>query len=243
MRALVVLPTYNEAENVVEVVTRVRRVAPSVEVLVADDASPDGTADLAEQAGREVGGVHVLRRPAKDGLGPAYKAGFAWAIDRGYDVVVQMDADLSHDPAMVPELLAQVEGGADYAVGARYVEGGAIPDWPWYRRALSRWGNRYARFMLRLSAHDATTGFRAVRADLLKRVDYEAVRADGYGFLIEMLYRFEHSGARGAEVPIVFRDRTRGKSKMSGRIVAEALLLVTRWGIRDRLLRRPATRD
>lgn len=238
MRVLVVLPTYDEAENVVEVVRRVRRVLPSAEVLVADDHSPDGTADLAEQTGREVGGVHVLRRPAKEGLGPAYKAGFAWAIDHGYDVVVQMDADLSHDPARVPELVARVEAGADYAIGARYIEGGAIPDWPWYRRALSRWGNRYARFMLRLSGHDATTGFRAVRTDLLKRIDYEGVRADGYGFLIEMLYRFERAGAEGAEVPIVFRDRTRGKSKMSGRIVVEALLLVTWWGLGGRLLRR-----
>lgn len=240
MRTLVVLPTYNEAENIVDVVLRVRRAMPSAEVLVADDNSPDGTGALAEQAGKEAGGIHVLRRAEKRGLGPAYKAGFAWALDRGYDVVVQMDADLSHDPSSVPALVAEIERGADYAIGARYVPGGAIPDWPWYRRTLSRWGNRYARFMLRLSGHDATTGFRAVRSDLLKAIDYEGVRADGYGFLIEMLYRFERSGALGAEVPIVFRDRERGKSKMSGFIVVEALFLVTRWGIRDRLRRRPA---
>ena len=243
MRVLVVLPTYNEAENVVEVITRIRRAMPSAEVLVADDNSPDGTADLAEQVGRGSGGVHVLRRPVKEGLGPAYKAGFAWAIDRGYDIVVQMDADLSHDPASVPDLVAGVEAGGDYVIGARYVPGGAIPEWPWHRRALSRWGNRYARFMLRLSGHDATTGFRAIRTDVLKRIDYEGVRADGYGFLIEMLYRLERSGSAGGEIPIVFRDRERGKSKMSGRIVVEALWLVTRWGIRDRLRRLRGARD
>ncbi|MBI2168979.1 MAG: polyprenol monophosphomannose synthase [Actinobacteria bacterium] len=235
MRVLVVTPTYNEAENIGEVVSRARAALPEGEILVADDASPDGTAEVAEAAGAEVGGVHVLRRPGKDGLGPAYKAGFSWAIDHGYDVVVQMDADLQFDPEVIPDLVAEVEAGADYAIGARYIAGGAIPDWPWYRRALSRWGNRYARLMLRLSGHDATSGFRAVRTDLLKRVDYETVRADGYGFLIEMLYRFQRSGARGAEVPITFRDRTHGKSKMSGRIVVEAMWLVSRWGIRDRL--------
>lgn len=239
VRTLVVLPTYNEADNIVDVIVRVRRAMSSAEVLVADDNSPDGTADLAEQVGREVGGVHVLRRARKEGLGPAYKAGFAWAIERGFDVIVQMDADLSHPPATVPALVAKVEAGADYAIGARYITGGAIPEeWPWHRRALSKWANRYARFMLRLSGHDVTTGFRAVRADLLERIEYDTVRADGYGFLIEMLYRFERSGATGSEVPLVFRDRVRGKSKMSGRIVAEAWFLVTGWGLRDRLRRR-----
>jgi len=238
VRTLVVLPTYNEADNIVDVIVRVRRAMPSADVLVADDNSPDGTADLAEQAGREAGGVHVLRRARKEGLGPAYKAGFAWAIDHGYDVVVQMDADLQFNPADVPHLVARVEAGADYAIGARYIAGGAIPEeWPWHRRALSKWANRYARFMLRLSGHDATSGFRAVRADLLKRIEYETVRADGYGFLIEMLYRFQRAGAVNAEIPIVFRDREYGKSKMSGRIVVEAWFLVTRWGIRDRLRR------
>ncbi|HVM40816.1 MAG TPA: polyprenol monophosphomannose synthase [Acidimicrobiia bacterium] len=235
MRTLVILPTYNEAENIGDVIRRVREALDGVEVLVADDNSPDGTADLAEKVGAEVGGVHVLRRPGKEGLGPAYRAGFHWALEHGYDVVVQMDADLSHDPAALPAMVQAVEEGADFSVGSRYVPGGDIPDWPWHRRALSKWGNRYTRFMLQLPGHDATTGYRALSADLLRRMDFDAVRADGYGFLIEMLYRFERIGAKGAEVPIVFRDRTRGASKMSSRIIVEALALVTAWGLRDRL--------
>lgn len=234
MRGLVILPTYNEAENIVEVIRRIRGAMPELDVLVADDNSPDGTAGLAEQIGTEVGGVHLLRRPGKEGLGPAYRAGFHWALEHDYEVIVQMDADLSHDPAVLPELVGAIEAGADYSVGSRYVEGGDIPDWPWHRRALSRWGNRYARWMLDLPAHDATSGFRGLKADLLRRVDFDAVRADGYGFQIELLYRFDHAGTKGAEVPIVFRDRTRGKSKMSSRIIVEALVLVTIWGLRDR---------
>lgn len=235
MRPVVIVPTYNEADNIAEVVQRVRGVAPSAEVLVVDDNSPDGTADIAEAAGRELGGVHVLRRPGKAGLGPAYKAGFDWAIEHDHDVVVQMDADLSHEPERVAELLGELDGGADYAIGSRYVEGGDMPDWPWHRRALSRWANRYARGMLRLRGRDVTAGFRAIRIGLLKEIDYPSVRADGYGFLIETRYRIERTGAHGIEIPIVFRDRTLGKSKMSSRIIVEALVLVTWWGIRDRL--------
>lgn len=237
MKSLVVVPTYNEAENIADVLTRVRRASPSTEVLVVDDSSPDGTADIAERVGQEVGNVHVLRRPDKQGFGPACKEGFAWALEHGYDVVVQMDADLSHDPAVVPDLLREVDAGADYAIGSRYVEGGDFPDWPWYRRALSAWANRYARFMLRLRGRDVTAGFRATRAELLERIRYETVRADGYGFMIETRYRIERSGATGVEIPIVFRDRSRGKSKMSGRIILEAFALVTWWGLRDRLRR------
>lgn len=239
MRTLVIIPTYDEAENVADVIGRVRRALPDAEVLVADDNSPDGTADLAQAAGAELGGVHVLRRPAKEGLGPAYKAAFAWAIERRYEVVVQMDCDLSHDPDALPDLVGAVEGGADYAVGSRYVDGGGTAGWPWYRRALSRWGNRYVRFALKLKGRDVTAGFRALRSDLVERIDYRSVRAAGYGFLIETRYRIERSGARCVEVPITFRDRERGKSKMSGLIVVEALWLATRWGVRDRLRRRP----
>ena len=230
-----VLPTYNEAPNIADVLHRVRAAMPAIEVLVVDDGSPDGTADLAAAGGAEIGGVQVMRRTQKEGLGPAYRAGFAWAIERDFDIVVQMDADLSHDPALLPALVGAVEEGADFSIGSRYIAGGDVPDWPWTRRALSRWGNRYARWMLGLPGHDATTGFRAIRRHALEAASYDIVRADGYGFLIEMLYRLEHVGAKGVEIPLVFRDRTRGHSKMSSRIVVEAMVLVTGWGVRARL--------
>lgn len=232
------LPTYNEAANIAEVLRRIRAAAPDVDVLVVDDSSPDGTADLAEALAAELGGIEVLRRPAKSGLGSAYRAGFTIGLGRGYEVVVEMDADLSHDPATLPALLAEVEGGADLAIGTRYMPGGRIPDWPWYRRAISRIGNLYARAMLGISPHDATSGFRAYHRRALERINLDGVRADGYGFQVEMAYRVEKGGGVLAEVPIEFRDRTLGHSKMSGRIVVEALALVTLWGIRDRIFRR-----
>jgi len=237
-RPLVVLPTFNEAENVGEVLRRVRTALPASDVLVVDDGSPDGTADLAEAAATEVGGVHVLRRPGKAGLGSAYRAGFRWGLERGYDALVEMDADLQHDPADLPSLLGPLDTGADLVIGSRYVAGGSTPAWAWYRLQLSRWGNRYAGFILGLGVHDATAGFRAYRADLLRGVDLDAVRADGYGFQIEMCYVARAAGATVVEVPIRFGDRHRGTSKMSSRIVFEALLLVTWWGLRDRVLRR-----
>ncbi|MEO7556447.1 MAG: polyprenol monophosphomannose synthase [Acidimicrobiales bacterium] len=237
-RPLVVLPTYNEAENIGEVLRRVRIALASAEVLVVDDASPDGTADLAAAAAAEVGGVHVLRRPGKAGLGSAYRAGFRWGLERGYDALVEMDADLQHDPADLPSLVGPLNDRADLVIGSRYVAGGSTPAWAWYRLQLSRWGNRYAGFVLGLGVHDATAGFRAYRADLLRRIDLDAVRADGYGFQIEMCYAARGAGAEVVEVPIRFGDRQRGTSKMSSKIVVEALLLVTWWGFRDRVLRR-----
>ena len=238
-RALAVIPTYQEAANIKAVIRRVRRAAPEVDVLVVDDNSPDGTADFAEAVGRELGRVMVLRRPAKAGLGTAYRAGFAFGIARGYDVLIQMDADLSHDPDALLGLLRAVEGGADLAIGSRYVSGGATPNWPARRRLLSRSGNRYARWMLQLGVADATSGYRAYRTSALRAVHYEATRATGYGFQIELTHRIGRGGGRIAELPIVFNDRTRGKSKMSARITGEALALVTWWAIRDRLPGRP----
>ncbi len=236
VRALVVLPTYQEAPNIVAVLERLRLEAPKVDVLVVDDGSPDGTADLAEEAAARLQQIVVLRRPGKSGLGQAYKAGFAVALEQGYDAVVEMDADLSHDPAAVPSLLSALDQeGADLAVGARYVPGGAIPAWSWHRAALSRWGNRYAAVVLGLEVHDATSGFRAYRTAMLADLALEDVRADGYGFQIEMVYRITRARGRVVEVPITFVDRTAGTSKMSGRIVVEALLLVTAWGVRDRV--------
>ena len=233
MRAAIVIPTYEEAHNIAVVLPLVRAAAPGAEVVVVDDASPDGTADLAEKVGAETGGVTVLRRTGRRGFGAACRAGFAWALERGYEVVVGMDADLSHDPAALPALLQGIEDGADLVVGSRYVPGGAIPKWPAYRRALSRGGNRYATAVLRLPLSDATSGYRAYRSSALRAMDLQAVRANGYGFLIEMVYRVARQGGRITEVPIVFVDRERDGSKMSGRIVAEAMALVTLWGLRD----------
>ncbi len=235
MRALLVLPTYNEAENVEAVLRAVRACAPQVAVLVVDDGSPDGTAKLAEAIGVELGGIEVLRRAAKSGLGSAYRAGFRIGMARGYDVLIEMDADLSHDPSVIPTMLGVIERGADLVIGSRYVPGGSIPDWPRHRRAISRIGNQYARIMLRLRVNDATAGFRAFTAATLRKIDLDRVRADGYGFQVEMVYSVQHNGGVVTELPITFRDREHGISKMSGRIVIEALVLVTWWGIRDRL--------
>jgi len=238
VRTLVVLPTYQEADNIVNVLRRLHAVVPSATVLVVDDGSPDGTASLAEAAGAEFGGIEVLRRPGKTGLGSAYRHGFRWGLARDFDVMVEMDADLSHNPAELPRLLAAIDEGADLVVGSRYVPGGSIPDWTWRRRALSRWGNRYAAAMLGLEIADATSGFRAYRAKVLADLDSVWVRADGYGFQIEMAYLIAQLGYRIVEVPISFTDRTEGHSKMSSSIVVEALALVTWWGVRDRWQRR-----
>jgi dolichol-phosphate mannosyltransferase len=235
VRTLVVVPTYLEAENIEEHLHRTRSAMPAADILVVDDSSPDGTADLAEKAGEELGQVDVLRRPSKEGLGVAYRAGFGLGLERGYAVIAQMDADLSHDPAVLPKLVAALEGGADVAVGSRYVEGGTIPHWPWHRRMLSRYGNLYASLLLRTGVRDATSGYRAYRAELLRAIDPATTRATGYGFQIELAYRAAKRGARIVELPITFTDRKRGMSKMTFKIAAEELSLVTRWGIEDRL--------
>ncbi|MEO6989430.1 MAG: polyprenol monophosphomannose synthase [Aquihabitans sp.] len=238
MSPLVVLPTYQEAENIVDVLGKVRASVPAAHVLVVDDGSPDGTADLAAKAGAELGNIDVLRRTEKCGLGPAYRAGFAWGLERGHSVLLEMDADLSHDPAVLPLLIEAVtDGGYDLAIGSRYVPGGAVPGWPAKRRMLSRYGNRYIGFMLRMPVRDATAGFRAYRAEILEKIGLDLIRADGYGFQIEMAYEVSKVGGTIVEIPITFRDRVKGESKMSPNIVTEAMVLVTRWGIRDRVHR------
>jgi len=231
------MPTYDEALNIVEALTRVRAAVPEADVLVVDDNSPDGTADLARAAARELGQIDVLDREKKDGLGNAYRAGFRVGMDRGYDRLVQIDADLSHDPAALPSLLAQLDAGASAVIGSRYVPGGSIPHWPWHRRALSRWGNRYACVVLGMSVRDATAGYRAYDVTTLKEIDVFGTRAKGYGFQIETAYRVSRAGQRLAEVPISFTDRVRGQSKMSLSVMVEELGLVTWWGIRDRVRR------
>jgi len=235
VRTLIVMPTYDEALNITEVLTRVRAAVPQVDILVVDDSSPDGTADLARAVGAELGQIDVLVRPKKDGLGNAYRHGFRAGIDRGYEVLVQMDADLSHDPAALPSLFAALDDGAEAVIGSRYVPGGSVPHWPWYRRALSKYGNLYACTVLGMSVHDATAGFRAYRVDTLEAIDVFTTRAHGYGFQIETAYRITRSGRRLAEVPITFADRVRGVSKMSPSVMSEELLLVTWWGLRDRM--------
>lgn len=238
VRTLVVIPTYLEAENIDLVLRRLRSAVPDADILVVDDDSPDGTADLAEAAARDLGRIEVMRRPGKLGLGSAYRAGFAKGLGEGADVLVEMDADLSHDPAELPKLLSAVEDGADLAIGSRYVPGGSVPGWPTHRRLLSQAGNWYTSTVLGIHLRDATAGFRAYRAEILRKLEPEQVTTYGYGFQIEMAYRVLRLGGQVVECPITFRDRVRGTSKMSLRIVGEAIRLVTWWGLRDRVLRR-----
>jgi dolichol-phosphate mannosyltransferase len=234
VRGLLVLPTYDEADNIAPILRHIRAVDPGLDVLVVDDASPDGTGKIASEEGRRLGGVIVLSRAGKQGLGSAYRAGFAWGLERGYDVLIEMDADLSHDPKDLVRLVATLDDGADLVIGSRYIPGGAIPAWSWHRRMLSRGGNQYARVLLGLHVSDMTSGYRAYRASVLSRVPLHRVRSDGYGFQIEMVRQMARVGGRVVEIPISFSDRVQGRSKMSARIVVEALALVTYWGLRDR---------
>jgi dolichol-phosphate mannosyltransferase len=242
VRVLVVLPTYNEAENIDTVLRRVRAAVPDATLLVVDDNSPDGTAKIAEETGHDVGDVVVLSRPGKAGLGSAYRAGFTWGLERGYGAFVEIDSDLSHDPASIPSLLAPLADGVELVVGSRYVPGGSIPDWRWHRRLLSRGGNVYSSVLLGLHVADSTAGFRVYAASLLERIDLTAVRADSYGFQIEMTYRAVQAGAEVREVPIRFIDRVEGTSKMSLYTIVEALALVSWWGARRLVRRSPGTR-
>lgn len=232
MRILVVLPTYNEGMNIEAVLRSVRANLPSANILVVDDSSPDGTADIAKQLGVELDSIDVLVRPEKNGLGPAYLEGFQWGIDRGYEAFIEMDSDFSHDPASLPALIKPMTEGADLVIGSRYVPGGSIPDWKFSRRLLSRFGNLYAKWLLNLGVEDSTAGFRVYSERILKKIDLGAVTASGYGFQIEMTYRAKQAGATIREVPIRFVDRVNGESKMSSAVVTEALALVTKWGLR-----------
>jgi glycosyltransferase involved in cell wall biosynthesis len=206
---------------------------------VVDDNSPDGTAKIAEGLADELGDITVLHRPGKSGLGAAYRAGMRAAIDAGAEICIQIDADFSHDPVEIPALISAVEHGVDLAVGSRYVPGGITENWPRKRRWLSRWGNRYASGVLGLAINDATAGFRAYRSSaLLDKMQFETVKADGYGFQVEMTHRLVRSGGKIVEIPITFRDRTAGQSKMSQNIVQEALIMVLKLWVDDRRGRR-----
>lgn len=230
---LVVVPTYQEVENIGGIVRRTLAVDHDIEVLVVDDASPDGTGAIAERLAAAEPRVHVLHRTAKNGLGAAYLAGFSWALPRGYDVIVQMDADGSHQPEELPRLLAALDG-ADLVLGSRWVPGGAVENWPRSRQLLSRGGNAYVRAVLGLPLRDATGGFRAFRRHTLEALDLETVASQGYCFQVDLAWRTVEAGMRVLEVPITFVERTCGASKMSRAIVAEALWRVTAWGLRGR---------
>lgn len=233
MSALVVIPTHQESMNIGTVLTTLRDTMSGIDVLVVDDASTDGTGDIARSFNSPDFKVHVIERAEKNGLGNAYRFGFQYALDHNYDVVAEMDADLSHDPRVLPELVAIAEMGIDLAIGSRYVPGGRIEGWPKGRLRLSRWGNRYVALLLGLAINDATAGFRAFTTQTVRDNALTTTRSDGYTFQIETTYRLVRSGARVVEVPIVFRERTAGVSKMSKAIVREALINVTRWGVKD----------
>ena len=231
MLVAVVLPTYNESENIARFLTQLRKVLPDGRLYVVDDNSPDGTGEIAERCAAELGGIEVIHRPGKQGLGSAYRQGFAHVISQGVDVVVSMDVDFSHDPLVIPAMLAAIESGSDAVIGSRYVTGGGTKNWPLHRRLLSRWGNLYTASVLGVKVRDCTSGFRAYRATALASIAPETTKAEGYAFLSELVVRLSRRGLKISEVPILFVDRENGTSKMSGRIIVESMLLVTRWGI------------
>jgi dolichol-phosphate mannosyltransferase len=246
-RVLVVIPTYNEADNVGPLTDRIRTSVPGVDVLIADDDSPDGTGRIADRLAARDGQVHVLHRPGKQGLGAAYVAGFTWARQRGYDAVVEMDADGSHRPEELPRLLDEARR-ADVVIGSRWAPGGKAVGLPWRRRVLSRAGNLYARLALGMPVRDVTGGFRVYRMPALEQLGFASALSQGFAFQVELSRGARRAGCRMTEVPITFAERESGTSKMSAAIIIEALLRVTLWAVRDRrtalrwALRGPARR-
>jgi dolichol-phosphate mannosyltransferase len=233
-RVLVIIPTYNEAENVPLIVERVRRAVPQVDILIADDNSPDGTGEIADRIAGSDKHVHVLHRPGKQGLGAAYVAGFGWARDHSYDAVVEMDADGSHAPEELSKLLDALQS-ADGVIGSRWVRGGSVVNWPMRREALSRTANLYTRLAIGLPVHDATGGYRAYRMPLIDKIEVDSVDSQGYCFQVDITRRAHRAGFKLVEVPIRFTDRQHGVSKMGSGIIGEALWRVAVWGTQDRL--------
>jgi dolichol-phosphate mannosyltransferase len=238
-RTLVVVPTYNERDNLETIADRLRTAVPDAHLLVVDDNSPDGTGKLADELADRDDHVHVLHRNAKNGLGAAYVAGFGWAKEQGYDVVVEMDADGSHAPEQLPRLLAALDN-ADVVLGSRYVPGGSVVNWPRSREVLSRGGNLYTRLLLRLPLRDATGGYRAYRRAVLDTLPLDDISLKGYCFQVDLAWHALQQGYRVVEVPITFVERERGDSKMSRKIVAEALWQTTVWGLRRGRAGRPS---
>jgi dolichol-phosphate mannosyltransferase len=234
VRILTIIPTYNELDSLPKTLGRLRAAVPASDVLVADDNSPDGTGALADRIAAEDPQVHVMHRRGKEGLGAAYIAGFRWALERDYDVIVEMDADGSHQPEQLPALLSAVEDGADLVIGSRWVRGGSVVNWPFYRQLISRTGSTYARLMLGLGLRDITAGYRAFRRTTLEKLDFDSIESKGYGFQVDLAWRVAKMGLSVVEVPVTFVERELGSSKMSGNIVVEAMINVTRWGLRER---------
>jgi len=235
-RIVVCIPTYNERENLPLIIARLRAAVPEADVVVLDDGSPDGTGAIADELSATDSAIHVVHRTSKAGLGAAYLAGFSWAREQGYDVVVEMDADGSHQPEQLPRLLAALRG-ADLALGSRWVAGGSVVNWPKHRELLSRGGNFYTRLSLGVPLRDATGGFRAFRTTAFNALDLGAVESQGYCFQVDLAWRAVRAGLRVVEVPIEFVERERGESKMNQKIVAEALWRVTVWGATDKWAR------
>ena len=233
MRTLIIVPTHNEAANISEILDRLRLHVPEADILVVDDESTDDTRTIVRRRVETDSNIRLAERDEKRGLGDAYLYAFAKGLDEGYEAMVEIDADLSHDPAVLPTMLGVAERGIALVIGSRYVPGGSVIGWPRRRTWLSRWGNRYAAIMLGLAVNDATAGFRVYRADALRAIGLEGVRADGYGFQVEMTYRVVSAGLGVVEIPIAFRDRVAGTSKMNKDIVGEAFWWVTVWGLTD----------
>lgn len=236
MRSLIIIPTYNELENLPRLLKEIFIAVSDAHVLVVDDNSPDGTGHLADEMARDDSRIHVMHRAGKLGLGTAYIAGFKYAIARDYDVVFEMDADFSHDPRYLPDFLKEIEH-ADLVIGSRYIEGGQTPEWSFSRRLISGCGNIFARFMLGIPVHDCTGGFRCYRRQVLQQIDLDTVSSRGYAFQVELTYRTMNQGFKIVETPITFKDRTYGTSKMSRTIVAEAFTYVLRTRLHTPLFR------
>jgi dolichol-phosphate mannosyltransferase len=235
-RTLVIIPTYNELENLPLIVGRVTKAQPDVHILVVDDGSPDGTGTLADElAGADPARIHVMHRTAKDGLGAAYLAAFDWGLSHGYSVLVEMDADGSHAPEQLYRLLGAIDDGADVAIGSRYVDGGTVRNWPWRRMVLSKTANTYARLLLGVGINDITAGYRAYRREVLEKIDLSAVDSKGYCFQVDLTWRSINEGFTVAEVPITFTERELGVSKMSGSNIREAMVKTAQWGIGGRV--------
>ena len=235
-RVLVIIPTYDERENLPRIVSRVRTAVPEASILVVDDGSPDGTGELADELAAADHAISVIHRTVKDGLGAAYIAGFGWGLDRGFDVLVEMDADGSHAPEQLPRILAALNrpGHPDLAIGSRYVPGGSVVNWPKRREALSRGANFYSRIALGVPVHDVTAGYRAYRAQVLRTLPLDQVASRGYCFQVDLTLRALEAGFEVVEVPITFTEREIGVSKMSGDVMREALFKITEWGARRR---------